>query len=329
MTTRMDEMNSMDAVKIPVLKMYMEYPYPNYSKEERDQIFAAELTRYRFLGLDEFLPGARVIDVGCGTGHRVIPIAKHFGVKEYVGLDHSTASLDVAKALVEELDFKQATLLEGDIFNLPYADQSFDIVISQGVLHHTSEPYRGLSELVRVCKTGGLVDIYLYNKWNHWRHNIQKEKVSRLGGEDIEKRFEVAHKLYGKKPIEAMTAAEIAGFYDQYCHPHKSDHTVGETLSWFERQGLEYWGSYPALGFLDFVAMAQFRGELLAQHPHFHTATTAMMVKLATMMPRLGKDRPPFVKPALRHQIFWQAIYALQGSRGRYSGGPALCGRKK
>lgn len=319
----------MDAVKTPVLQMYMEYPYPNYSKEEREQIFAAELTRYRFLGLEEFLPRARIIDVGCGTGHRVIPIAKHFGVKEYVGLDHSTASLSVAKALAEELNFKQATLVEGDIFNLPYPDEAFDIVISQGVLHHTSEPYRGFKELVRVCRPGAFVNIYLYNKWNHWRHNMQKGKVNRLAGEDIEKRFEVAHRLYGTKPVEEMTPAEIAGFYDQYCHPHKSDHTVGETLLWFDEQGLDYWGSYPALGLLDFIAMAQFRGALLKQHPHFHTKSTALMVKMAAKLPRLGKDRPPFIRPALRHQIFWQTLYALQGSRGRYSGGPALCGRKR
>jgi ubiquinone/menaquinone biosynthesis C-methylase UbiE len=319
----------MDAVKMPVLKMYMEFPYPNYSREEREQIFAAELTRYRFLGLEEFLPQARVIDVGCGTGHRVIPIAKHFGVKEYVGLDHSTASLNVAKELAEELDFKQATLVEGDIFNLPYQDESFDIVISQGVLHHTSEPYRGFKELVRVCKPGGFVDIYLYNKWNHLRHNIQKEKVNRLAGEDIDKRFEVAHRLYGKKPIEEMTPAEIAGFYDQYCHPHKSDHTVGETLSWFDEQGLDYWGSYPALGVLDFVSMAQFRGDLMEQHPYFHTRATRILVKMAMKLPRFGRSRPPFIRPALRHQVFWQTVYALQGSRGRYSGGPALCGRKR
>src|SRR5215210_6437076 len=108
----------MDAVKMPVLKMYMEYPYPNYSKEEREQIFAAELTRYHFLGLEEFLPQARIIDVGCGTGHRVIPIAKHFGVKEYVGLDHSVASLTVARELARELQFNQCLLKEGDLFNL-------------------------------------------------------------------------------------------------------------------------------------------------------------------------------------------------------------------
>lgn len=322
-------METIDKVKKPVLEMYMEFPYPNYSKAEREQIFAAELTRYRFLGLESFLPNARLIDVGCGTGHRVIPIAKHFGVKEYVGIDHSTASLAVARDLVEELDFKQASLVEGDIFNLPYPDGSFDVVISQGVLHHTSEPYRGFKELVRICRPGGFVDIYLYNKWNHWRHNLQKKKVNRLAGTDIGKRFEVAHQLYGKKPIDEMTPAEIAGFYDQYCHPHKSDHTVGETLCWFAEQGLDYWGSYPALGFRDFIAMAQFRGGLLEKFPYIHTKATAILVKLAMKLPRIETCGPPFTRPAIRHQFFWQAAYALQGSRGRYSGGPALCGRKR
>ena len=102
-----------DTVKKPVREMYMQHPYPNYSKEERQQIFGAELTRYKFLGLDTFLPGARVIDVGCGTTHRVMPIAQHFGVKEYVGIDHSSASLAVGRALAEELGFPQATSHRG------------------------------------------------------------------------------------------------------------------------------------------------------------------------------------------------------------------------
>jgi ubiquinone/menaquinone biosynthesis C-methylase UbiE len=323
-----NKMTMLDKVKKPVWEMYMRFPYPNYSKEEREQIFAAELTRYHFLGLSNVLANARIIDVGCGTGHRVIPIAKYFGVREYVGIDHSSASLAVAKELAQEIEFKQCVLEEGDLFNLPFPDESFDVVISQGVLHHTSEPYRGFKELVRVCRPGGFVNIYLYNKWNHWRHNMQKARVNRLAGSDIYNRFRVAHGLYGKKPIEEMTPAEIAGFYDQYCHPHKSDHAIGETLGWFNNQGLDYWGSYPALGFLDFIAMAQFRGALLKEHPFIHTKTTAALINLATKLPRCPISGPPFTKPKIRHQLFWQTVYALQGSRGRYSGGPALCGRK-
>ena len=322
-------MNRVDHVKGHVLQMYMAHPYPNYSAAERRQIFAAELCRYRFLGLEPFVRGARVIDVGCGTGHRVMPMAHHFGARQYVGLDHSAASLAVARQLKEELGYPGATLVEGDVFELPYPDGSFDVVISQGVLHHTSNPLRGFRELVRVCRPGGFVNIYLYNKWNHWRHNMQKRRVDRLAGGDLEKKFEVALRLYGSKPVEQMTPAEVAGFYDQYCHPHKSDHTVGETLGWLDDQGLDYWGSYPPLRFRDFVAMAQYRRSLFAEYPFFHTTAAASFAWLSSLLPALEVTPPPFGRPTVLHRCVWQAAYALQGSRGRYSGGPALCGRKR
>jgi ubiquinone/menaquinone biosynthesis C-methylase UbiE len=317
-----------DVVSKPVREMYMNWPYPNYAREERERIFGAELTRYRFLGLEEFLPSARIVDVGCGTGHRVIPIAKYFNVAEYVGVDRSVQSLNLARELARQLKLPRYTFIEGDVFTLPFPDASFDIVISQGVLHHTSEPYRGFRELVRVCRAGGFVDVYLYNKWNHWRHNLQKAKVNRLAGADLLRRFEVAHRLYGKKRVEEMSPAEVAGFYDQYCHPHKSDHTVGEILAWFREQGLTYWGSYPALGFVDFLAMMQYRGRLLEQHPFFHSAVTSRVVSMARKLPPAQTNGPPFTRPRLQHQAFWQIAYALQGCTGRYSGGPALCARK-
>lgn len=97
-------MSAVDPVKPSVLRMYMNYPYPNYNADERAQILPAELCRYRYLGLEPFMKNARLIDVGCGTGHRVMPLAKHFGVREYIGFDHSSASLGVARALAKELD---------------------------------------------------------------------------------------------------------------------------------------------------------------------------------------------------------------------------------
>jgi SAM-dependent methyltransferase len=127
--------NFKDEVKADVLRMYMDHPYPNYTKQERQNIFPAELCRYRYLGLEPFMHEARLADVGCGTGHRVMPMAQHFGVKEYVGIDHSSASLSVANELSRELGMNNVTLREGDVFKLPFEDASFDIVICTGVLH--------------------------------------------------------------------------------------------------------------------------------------------------------------------------------------------------
>jgi ubiquinone/menaquinone biosynthesis C-methylase UbiE len=317
-----------DGVKPDVWRMYMDHPYPNYTRKERENIFAAELCRYRYLGLEPFMRGARIADIGCGTGHRVIPMAQHFGVNQYLGLDHSSASLHVAEELCEELGIKNAALYEGDVFKLPFEDGSFDIVICQGVLHHTSDPYRGFKELVRICRPGGFINVYPYNRYNHWRHNLQKAKVSRLGGSNLANRFEVAHRLYGVKPIVEMTPAEIAGFYDQYCHPHESDHTIGGTLAWFDDQRLQYWGAYPPMRIGDFVGMAQYRGELLAQYPNFHTKLARRIVALSLLFPSMEAKAPPFKRPNIFDRFFWQFLYAFQGSRGRYSGGPSLCAKK-
>lgn len=316
-------MNIVDPVKSGVLQLYSRHPYPNYSADERARILPAELCRYRYLGLEPHMRGARILDVGCGTGHRVMPLAKHFGAHAYVGLEQSTASIALARELAAELGMA-ATILEGDLFELPFADGAFDIVIAQGVLHHTGDPWRGFQELVRVCRPGGFVNIYLYNKWNHWRHNLQQARVSRLAGDDIERRLQVAHRLYGTKPVEAMTPGEIAGFVDQYCHPFQSDHTVGEILHRLDEAGLEYWGSYPPLRVRDFIGMAQYRGVLAAR---FQRTSSRRVVAVASALPAIGRSSPPFRRPSWLHALLFQVVYAMQGLRGSYSGGPAFCGR--
>ena len=321
-------MEHADPVKPAVLQMYMRHPYPDYSSEEVQKIQLSQLDSYHFAGLDQFLPGARMIDVGCGTG-RFIPLAKHFGVKEYVGFDQSTASLKRAEGVARSIGFKQATFVEGDLFKLPFPDASFDYVNCYGVLHHTSDPYRGFKEQVRVLKPGGFAAIFLYNKFGHWRHNIQKNKVSRLAGDDVEKRFEVAHRLYGKKPLEQMTPPEIAEFYDQFCHPHKSDHTLGELLRWFDEQGLDYWGSEPPLRFRDFIALAQQRADKRKQEPDLPGGRRGIAPRIFGKLPRVRTGGPPFRRPNVLNRFVWQAWFALKGARGRYSISAALCGRKR
>ena len=318
-------MKSSDPVKPSVLQMYLRYPYPNYSAEELAQILPAELCRYRYLGLEPFMAGARVLDVGCGTSHRVMPLAKHFGAREYVGLEQSTASIAVGRALAEQIGMN-ATIHEGDLFSLPFPDASFDIVISQGVLHHTSDPWRGFQELVRVCKPNGFVFTFLYNKANHFRHSLQKQRVNREAGDDLERRFTVAHRLYGTRPVAEMTPSEIAGFFDQYCHPHQSEHTVMETLEHYDAAGLEYWGTYPPLRIRDFVGMAQHRGSLSNR---FQRSLSKWVVSVASLLPRVGSVSPPFKRPTRLHVLLFEALYFLQGLRGNYSGGPAFCGRKR
>ena len=74
---------------------------------------------------------------------------------------------------------------------------------------------------------------------------------------------------------------------------------------------------------------SRYRAELMSRFPHFHNRSTRMIVRAASLLPAMRLREPPFARPGLLHRFAWQAIYALQGSGGRYSGGPALCGRKR
>jgi len=277
--------------------------------------------------MDQAMRGARLLDAGCGTGNRTIMAAKTLGVSRMVGLDLSPTSLAVAARVAREEEFSAFSPMRGSVLDVPFRDGSFDIVVSWGVLHHTPDPRRGLREMIRVCRPGGLVAVFLYNKWNHWRHNLQKRRVTRLAGDDVERRFQIAHRLYGRKPMAEMTPEEIAVFYDQYCHPHKSDHTIGETLDWFELEGLTYWGSYPPLRVRDLVSVLQFRSRLVSTHPLLGRLTQ-LIVPAAARLPRVDQLGPPFARPSLLNRALWASLYAWQGRRGDYSGGAALAARK-
>lgn len=310
-----------------VLELYLAHPFPQWTPEVRRARLAAELCRYRFLGLEEAMRGARFLDVGCGTGNRSMPVAKHFDVREYVGFDQSEASLAVAERVAREDGVDRFTPTRGDLFALPFPDASFDVAVAWGVLHHTGDPLRGFRELVRVCRPGGYVALFLYNRFAHWLHNRQKDRVSREAGPGIEERFQVAHRLYGRKPVADMTPEEIAYFYDKYCHPHKSDHTLGETLRWFDDLGLRYQGAYLPLGLRDLVACIQYRAQLAEQSPAEEGFSRAVL-RAVRRLPRVRASVPPFPRPGPLQRFLWQAYWALRGATGEYSQGAALCARK-
>ena len=99
-------------------------------------------------------PGQRVLDVACGTGNATIPAARSGA--NVVGVDIATNLIAEAtqRAAAENVTVK---FQEGDAEELPFRDGEFDVVISMFGAMFAPRPERAATELLRVCKPGGLI----------------------------------------------------------------------------------------------------------------------------------------------------------------------------
>jgi len=105
----------------------------------------------RRLGL---IRGHRVLDVACGTGNLAVPAAQTGA--DVTGVDIATNLLDQARKRAAAEGLK-ARFDEGDAEKLPYADASFDVVISMFGVMFAPRPELAAAELLRVCRPGGRI----------------------------------------------------------------------------------------------------------------------------------------------------------------------------
>ena len=103
--------------------------------------------------LEEVKPGSRVLEVGCGTGIVSLAIAPHAG--EVIGVDLSPRMIQQAKFKAREVNLQNLSFQEADAYELPFDDESFDLVLLTNLLHVVAEPDRALKESRRVLRAGG------------------------------------------------------------------------------------------------------------------------------------------------------------------------------
>jgi len=117
-------------------------------------------------------PGSRVLDVACGTGNLAIPLARQGHIVTGVDIAPNLLAQARERAVAEGLT---ATFDEGDAEQLPYADASFDVVVTMFGAMFAPRPELVASELARVLKPGGLLAMA---NWNPASFTGQMFKVS-------------------------------------------------------------------------------------------------------------------------------------------------------
>lgn len=138
----------------------MAYTVDEQKSFERQRILGVALAKHTHGLLDRLkLPsGIRCLDVACGIGESTRLLASRLGDdSEVIGLDMEPALLDVAQ---ENTDKSAKVVYEvGDAHKLEFQDENFDLVFTRNLLQHLEHPETVVSEMLRVCKRGGIVTV--------------------------------------------------------------------------------------------------------------------------------------------------------------------------
>ena len=117
-------------------------------------------------GVAELAPRARVLEVGSGPGRLATRLAELAPDVRVTGVDISPEMVERANSLA--LRSRMANRVEfrvGDVASLPFAEASFDVVVSTFSAHHWPNPARGLAEIYRVLRPGGVARVYDVVNW--------------------------------------------------------------------------------------------------------------------------------------------------------------------
>lgn len=104
--------------------------------------------------LPHLKPGMSLLDVGCGPGTITVDLAERVAPGRVAAVDQEQSVVEEAAALDTGIEFSV-----GDVYDLGFADDTFDIVHAHQVLQHVPDPAAALEQMRRVCKPGGIVAV--------------------------------------------------------------------------------------------------------------------------------------------------------------------------
>ena len=235
--------NEWDASKEDVTQkirsFYEKNPFPDYDDFDNVGTLIEKARQGVFARLlDAQIPTkTRVLECGCGTGQltNFLSIAN----RTVIGTDITLNSLRLAHQFKSKNNLKRAHFYQMNLFRPCFNKGSFDLVISNGVLHHTSDPFLGFKSIAKLVRPKGYIIIGLYHKYGRIITDIR-----RIINNATKDKF----KFFDRRAVDKSisTAKSTAWFLDQYKNPHESKHTVEEVLGWLKEAGFTFINSIPS-----------------------------------------------------------------------------------
>jgi SAM-dependent methyltransferase len=195
----------------------------------------------------------RILDAGCGTGVSTDYLAHLNPGAEILAVDISAGALEVAQERLrrsgglDQVCFKQRSLLD------LAGEGPFELINSVGVLHHLTNPLKGLQALAPLLAPGGLLHLFLYADGGRWEiHRIQRSLALLGAGSDGEG-LRLGRQLLQQLPQQnrlrqrheqrwAIDAHADANFADMYLHPQETSFNLHSLWQFVEGAQLTFLG---------------------------------------------------------------------------------------
>ena len=145
--------------------------------------------------------GLKVLEIGCGLGTDGAQFAQ--AGAGYTGVDLTEAAVELARRRFALFNLP-GTFQTADAEHLDFADDSFDLVYSHGVLHHTPDTAGAIREIHRVLRPGGRAIVMLYHR-NSYNYRINISLLRRAGAQLLrwDSGVRLVHKLTGE-PLDNL-----------------------------------------------------------------------------------------------------------------------------
>jgi len=152
------------------IEKYWDMRSEGYSKSVNDELMSGyEKWSEKLISFAEGAEGKKVLDIGCGPGFFTIIFGENGA--DVTAFDYSVQMLKEAEKNAQAKGVK-AKFIQGDAQNLPFDDESFDVIVSRNLTWNLEQPEKAYIEWLRVLKKGGII---INCDGNHYSHYYNEE----------------------------------------------------------------------------------------------------------------------------------------------------------
>tara|TARA_B110001452_G_C15213164_1_gene420756 strand:- start:123 stop:1052 length:930 start_codon:yes stop_codon:yes gene_type:complete len=239
--------NTLDFTTGKVISFYKDDPFPNYELSDdkstilekgNKNLFTSSLKK--FIGYNK-----KILEVGAGT----CQLSNYLSIgnnNEITAFDANFSSLKTGYDFAKKNEIKNVDFVCGDIFDEHFDNEYFDIILCNGVLHHTKDTFEAMKRVSKSLKKNGIILVGLYNKFGRVRTFFRKYMYKIFG-----KKYLLIFDPVLRKTDKNSTKKIDAWIKDQYTHPVERSHTFDDVLKSFKVNNLNFYNSFPSCDFFN------------------------------------------------------------------------------